>query len=65
MTLAGYVVLYTDASGRFCTERFDGHMQFVIYGWTAASCLTFTLLVWVAILRGLTYRQHNRQDSGA
>lgn len=64
IALVGYVMLYTDASGNFCPERFDGHMQLVIYIWTAASSLTFALLVLVAVLRGLTYRLNNKDRGG-
>jgi hypothetical protein len=59
ITLAGYVILYADASGNFCTERFDQHMQLGVFIWTGAAGITFALLVATAILRGLTHRLGN------
>lgn len=56
ITLFGYVVLYSDASGRFCTEHFDQHMQLAMYIWTGVTGITFALLVMTAVLRGLTRR---------
>jgi len=63
ITLGGYVVLYTDASGRFCTERFDGHMLLGVYIWSVTTGITFSLLVVVALLRGLTYRLTDKELS--
>lgn len=56
ITLLGYVILYSDASGKFCTERFDQHMQLAVDVWAGVTGLTFALLVITAILRGLTRR---------
>lgn len=56
ITLAGYVILYTDASGNFCKEHFDRHMQIGVFIWTGFAGITFALLAAVAILRGLTHR---------
>lgn len=60
VTLVGYVILYADASGEFCTEHFDHNMQLGVFVWTGAAGITFALLVAVAILRGLTHRLSNR-----
>src|ERR1700733_11130870 len=43
VTLSGYVILYADASGRFCTEHFDHQMQIVVFIWTGATVITFSL----------------------
>jgi hypothetical protein len=61
ITIAGYVILYTDASGRFCTEHFDQRMQLGVYIWTAAAGITFALLVTTAILRGLTHQLASKE----
>jgi hypothetical protein len=60
ITLIGYVILYTDASGRFCTEHFDPSMQLGVYIWTVVTGITFALLVLTAIWQGLA-----RHFSGA
>jgi hypothetical protein len=57
VTLAGYVILYADASGKFCTQRFDHTMQLAVFAWTGITGVTFGLLVLTAILRGLA-RKH-------
>ena len=56
MTLAGYVIFYTDASGQFCHARFDRPMQVAVLIWTAIVGFTFALLVVTAILRMLAQR---------
>jgi hypothetical protein len=56
ITLAGYVVIYSDAGGKFCVARFDPRMQLVIFIWTGATGVTFGLLTAAAILRGLARR---------
>lgn len=60
ITLAGYVILYSDASGTFCTEHFDRHMQIGVFIWTGFAVVTFALLAMVAILRVLTHRLSNK-----
>jgi len=59
VTLAGYVILYTDASGKFCTARFDQHMQLGVYIWTGFTGVTLAMLVVTAILRGLSRHLSN------
>lgn len=59
VTLAGYVIIYTDASGKFCAARFDPHMQIGVYIWTGVTGATFALLVVTAILRGLSRHLSN------
>jgi 4-amino-4-deoxy-L-arabinose transferase-like glycosyltransferase len=61
-TLVGYVILYTDADGKFCTEHFDRHMQLVVFVWTGVTGITFALLVATAALRGLTHRLGKTKD---
>lgn len=61
-TLVGYVILYTDASGRFCTEHFDQHMQLAVFIWTGVTGITFALLVATAVLRGLTHHLSNTRN---
>lgn len=53
VTVAGYIMLYTDASGKFCAQRFDHAMQLAVFAWTGVAGVTFALLVLIAILRGL------------
>jgi hypothetical protein len=53
ITLAGYIILYADASGKFCTQRFDHNMQLAVFAWTGVAGVTFGLLVLTVILRGL------------
>jgi hypothetical protein len=62
VTLSGYVILYADASGRFCTEHFDRQMQLVVFIWTGATGITFALLVATATLRGLTRHLSNTKS---
>lgn len=59
ITLAGYVILYTDANGKFCMVHFDQHMQLGVYIWTGFTGGTLTLLVIIAILRGLSRHLSN------
>jgi hypothetical protein len=56
ITLIGYVILYSDSSGRFCTARFDQNMQFAIFIWAGITGVTLGLLGAIAILRGLARR---------
>jgi prolipoprotein diacylglyceryltransferase len=60
ITLVGYVVLYSDSSGRFCTEHFDQNMQLAIFIWTGITGITFSLLVITATLQSLTRRLSRR-----
>jgi len=62
ISIAGYIILYTDASGRYCTENFDSRMQLGVVIWTGAVGITFALLAATAILRGLTHRLSNTKD---
>jgi len=62
VTLAGYVILYTDASGKFCTANFDPHMQLGVYIWTGVTGATFAMLVVAAILRGLSRSLSNIEN---
>jgi hypothetical protein len=55
-TLIGYVILYSDASGKFCTARFDHKMQVAVLIWTAIAGVTLGLLALTTVLRGLTHR---------
>ena len=61
-TLSGYVILYADANGRFCTEHFDQQMQLAVFIWTGTTGVTFALLVATAILRGLTRGLSNTKN---
>jgi hypothetical protein len=63
VTLAGYVILYTDANGKFCSAHFDQHMQLGVYIWTGFTGATFAILVVTAILRGLSRRLSNSPNS--
>ena len=63
VTLAGYVILYTDANGKFCSVHFDQHMQLGVYIWTGFTSVTFAVLVVTAILRGLSRRLGNSPNS--
>ncbi len=60
ITLIGYVILYSDSSGKFCTERFDPNMQVGVYIWASITGVTFGLLVITAFLRSLTRRLSKR-----
>lgn len=62
ITLAGYVILFTDASGKFCTARFDQHMQLGVYIWTGSTGVTLALLVITGILRGLSRHLSSTTD---
>jgi hypothetical protein len=63
ITLIGYIILYSDASGKFCTEHFDQHMQLAVFIWTGITGVTFALLIVTAILRGLI-RSLSKLDQG-
>jgi hypothetical protein len=63
VTLTGYVILYTDANGKFCSVHFDQHMQLGVYIWTGFTGVTFAMLVVTAILRGLSRRLSNSPNS--
>lgn len=62
LTLSGYVILYSGASGKFCTARFDPNMQTGVYVWTGITSITFALLVLTGIWRGLA-RLYDSQRS--
>jgi hypothetical protein len=58
----GYVILYTNANGRFCTERFDTNMAVGVYVWTGITGVTFVLLAATGIWRGLARVYDSRRS---
>jgi hypothetical protein len=54
LALAGYVIIYSDSYGKFCSAHFDHDMQVGIIAWTVVCGVTFALLALVGILRALT-----------
>lgn len=62
ITLSGYVILYADASGKFCAERFDPNMQLGVYVWTGVTGVTFGLLMLTGIWRGLARVFNDRRS---
>ena len=51
VTLAGYVVVYVRAHGRFCDAVIDQTTRRILCGWTFVATLTFVVLALLAILR--------------
>jgi hypothetical protein len=56
LTLLGYVIFYADASGKFCTAKFDSSMQVALFIWTGLAAATFVLFVITGFIRFQTRR---------
>jgi hypothetical protein len=51
LTLAGYIVIYVSARGKFCNARLDAFAERLILYWTAATIVTAVLLIVSVTLR--------------
>jgi hypothetical protein len=56
LTLAGYVVVYVRARGKFCDAVLDPASRTIVVAWGATAVATFTLLAVLAALRHRTHR---------
>jgi hypothetical protein len=56
LTVAGYIVLFVAADGRFCNARLTSHDQLAIVVWCCAAGVTLGIVILSGVLRWVTRR---------